>query len=217
MSEVELTQIPVGSALILKSEKKARPFYVDFLSPRWQSRWKQGLSKNHIFRRALGFQKVPWKVLDLTAGFGADCMMALSLGCEVTAVERNPTVFKLLNEGVERAREEATWRDRLKSLKLVQADAIDYLQALQAKDFPNVIYLDPMFEKPKKTAKSPKEMQLLQGLVGESKLEEEQRLLDLALQRALNRVVVKRPLKARALQGLLKHSFKGQSVRYDVY
>ena len=75
-----------------------------------------------------------------------------------------------------------------------------------------------MFDKPKKTAKSPKEMQMLQELLGPApSVEEETQLFDAAMAVARSRVVVKRPLKARALRSSPSHSFKGQSVRYDVY
>lgn len=211
---VEIVDLEIGKALLLKSEPKSRPFYVDFLSPSWRARWK-GVGRNHIFRRALGASESPWRVLDLTAGFGQDAMMALSMGCEVTAVEKNEVVFELLRQGVERAREDETLREKLKHLHLVRAEAKEYLADL--KQAPDVIYLDPMFDKPKKTAKSPKEMQLLQALVGLSSTEQEQQLLDLSLAKALSRVVVKRPLKGAALRGPLKHSYKGQSIRYDVY
>jgi 16S rRNA (guanine1516-N2)-methyltransferase len=213
-SLVEVVELEIGHALVLKSEPKSRPFYVDFLAPSWRARWTV-IGRNHIFRRALGASHLPWHVLDLTAGFGQDAMMSVSMGCTVTAVEKNPTVFQLLSEAVARAQEDELLREKLKNIQLVQADAVEFLNSL--KQAPDVIYLDPMFDKPKKSAKSPKEMQILQALVGTSPMEEEQKLLDHSLQKASSRVVVKRPLKGTALKGPLSHSYKGQSVRYDVY
>ena len=219
--QVQVVDLEFGIGLLLTSEKKSRPYFVDFLSSSWKSRWK-GLGKGHIFRKALGAHKMPWRVLDLTAGFGQDAMMAVSMGCDVVAIEKNETVYRLLSEGVERARiESVELLEKLKRFELIRSEAKEFLQKLissphSAMKF-DAIYLDPMFEKPKKSAKSPKEMQLLQGLVGASNEAEEQELLNLALQLGAKRVVVKRPLKGQMLKGPLKPSYKGQSVRYDIY
>jgi hypothetical protein len=48
-------------------------------------------------------------------------------------------------------------------------------------------------------------------------LAELEQLLETALAAAKERVVVKQPLKGRALKANPKASFKGQSIRYDVY
>jgi 16S rRNA (guanine1516-N2)-methyltransferase len=199
--------------------KKGKPYYVDFLSVSWRSRFQKGLPKNHIFRRALGVNSEPLKVVDATAGFGQDALMILSMGFEVTAVERSKEVMSVLEDGIERARrEDVGMKKAFEKLKIVQADTRDYLAGLKAEEKPDVVYLDPMFDKPKKKAKSPKEMQLLQELLGQPPApEEEMQLFDAAFKAAKKRVVVKRPIKARALKPSPAHSYKGQSVRYDVY
>jgi 16S rRNA (guanine1516-N2)-methyltransferase len=199
--------------------KKGKPYYVDFLSVSWRSRFQKGLPKNHIFRRALGASSESLKVVDATAGFGQDALMILSMGCEVTAVERSKEVMSVLEDGIERARrEDIGMKKAFEKLKIVLADTRDYLAGLKAEERPDVVYLDPMFDKPKKTAKSPKEMQLLQELLGHPPTaEEEIQLFDAAFKAAKKRVVVKRPIKAKALKPSPAHSYKGQSVRYDVY
>jgi 16S rRNA (guanine1516-N2)-methyltransferase len=180
----------------------------------WRTRFQQPLGRNHIFRRALG--AVPGerlRVTDATAGFAQDSMLALSLGCEVTAIERSPVIALLIEEAVARARRDDEWlRERLAGLRLVTADALTYLPEHEP---PDVVYIDPMFSKPKSSAKSPKEMQLLQELLGDQPSGETE-LLEAARRVARRRVVVKRPLKARASLAP-SHSYKGQSVRYDVY
>lgn len=194
-------------------KKLGKPYHVDFLSATWKSRFHQPLGRNHIFRRALGVKDEVLSVVDATAGFGQDAVLAVSLGCKVTAVERSPVVAELLRDGVERAvREDHLLRTKMASLEIVQADAVEFLKT----HTPDVVYIDPMFEKPKKTAKSPKEMQLLQELLDASGAADEAKLFDAAMAVARQRVVVKRPLKGKAIKAP-SHSFKGQSIRYDVY
>lgn len=216
---VELVRSEFGVGLGFKDVKRGKPYYVDFLSVSWRSRFQKGLPKNHIFRRALGKNSEPLKVVDATAGFGQDTVMILSMGCEVVALERSKEVMSVLEDGVERARrEDAGMKKAFEKLKVVNADAREYLSKLNPDETPDVVYLDPMFDKPKKTAKSPKEMQLLQELLGQPPTaEEELQLFEAAFKAAKNRVVVKRPIKAKALKPSPTHSYKGQSVRYDVY
>lgn len=197
--------------------KKGKPYFVDWLTAAWRSRFQQPLSRQHIFRRALGADE-PLTVFDATAGFGQDALMALSLGCAVRAVESNPVVFELLKDGVTRARnEDANMKVWLAKLELVHGDSREILAATAKDKAPDVVFMDPMFVKNKQTAKSPKEMQLLQDLLAPANISEQEDLVNKALKIARKRVVVKRPLKARALKDKVSHSYKGQSIRYDVY
>jgi 16S rRNA (guanine1516-N2)-methyltransferase len=208
----------VGLQFVDKALGK-KPYYVDFVDLNWKQRFAKGLPRHHIFRKALGLHDGRGHLLDATAGFGQDAVMALTLGVSVTAVERSAVVGELLKDGLARAiGEDETLKSRLAKLKVITADSVDYLAKLKAADAPDVIYLDPMFDKPKKSAKSPKEMQLLQALLGPPpSAEEELKLFEKALAVAKKRVVVKRALKAKALRANPSSSFKGQSVRYDVY
>ncbi|MBX3021014.1 MAG: class I SAM-dependent methyltransferase [Bdellovibrionales bacterium] len=207
-----------GLALGFCDRTRGKPYVVDFLNTTWKARFQQPLGRNHIFRRALGVRDEKVSVLDATAGFGQDAVLATSLGCKVTAVERSLAISLVLQDGIERARrEDETLRSKLGHLTLRTADSLNYLKELAAADAPDVVYIDPMFDKPKKSAKSPKEMQLLQELLEPPKPAEEENLFAAALAVARRRVVVKRPLKGRALKSAPAHSFKGQSVRYDVY
>lgn len=213
---VKLIEIDGAVGLGFDDEKRGKPYFVDFLSPSWRLKLHKGIPRSHILRRALGATKGTPLVCDATAGFGGDSVLALSAGCEVVAIERSPLVYQVLADGLRRAGEESPDLKKLFSkFRLLQGDALKVLNGLQPR--PQVVYLDPMFEKPKKNAKSPKAMQLLQELLGESSLDEELALLDAAWAATLSRVVVKRPLKAPALKPSPAHTFKGQSVRYDVY
>lgn len=205
-------------ALAFSDRKRGKPFAVDFLSSTWRSRWQQGLTRNHIFRRALGVRDEPLRILDATAGFGQDAALMATMGCSVVAVEKSPVVALVLRDALERARlESEILRAKLDLIQVVGADSADYLSQLSEENRPDVVYIDPMFDKPKKSAKSPKEMQLLQELLPETPATEVMKLIEIAISKARERVVVKQPLKARALKPNPTHMFKGQSVRYDVY
>lgn len=212
--KVVISDLAIGLGFVDK--KRGKPYYVDFLTAAWRTRLTMGLPKNHIFRRALGIKDQPLRVIDATAGFGQDSMLALSMGCETIAVEKSNVVVTVLRNGVMRAmREDESLRGKFENLSVVEADSMIFLEQIDAGD---VVYLDPMFDKPKKSAKSPKEMQLLQELLGPAPtLEEEEKLFHKAFANARQRVVVKRPLKGKALVRTPTHSYKGQSIRYDVY
>jgi 16S rRNA (guanine1516-N2)-methyltransferase len=216
---VKVVESEAGVGLAFEDAKRGKPYYVDFLTVAWRSNFQKGLPKAHIFRRALGVQAKPLKILDATAGFGQDSALMLSMGCNVIALERSKEVARVLRDGIERAvREDELFKTKFKNMKVIESDAREWLKNVNPSDAPDVVYIDPMFDKPKKSAKSPKEMQLLQELLGTApSSEEEIELLTLALNAAKSRVVVKRPLKARALISSPAHSYKGQSIRYDVY
>jgi 16S rRNA (guanine1516-N2)-methyltransferase len=206
-----------GIGLAFDDPKRGKPYFVDFTSANWRDRIAKGLPRNHIFRRALGVQKGRTaRICDATAGFGQDAMMAYSMGCEVVAIERSELVAKVLMDGLVRASRKGLLVNE--RFKVVQADAVEWFAELNEAARPDVVYLDPMFDKPKKKSKSPKEMQLLQELLGvPPSLVEEESLFRAAMKAARDRVVVKRPLKARALTPDPSHSFMGKSVRFDVY
>ncbi len=213
-SKVKLVREGDAVGLAFSDAKRGKPFFVDFTTGDWRRRFKQGLTKKHIFRRALNWREGQ-VICDATAGFGQDTAMALTLGALVVAIERSPVVAEVLKDGVRRAREASEDLNKLFSkLEIREGDAREILPQLQ----PDIVYLDPMFMKMKGKAKSPKSMQLLQELIGPSSPEEEQELFNAAWSAARSRVVVKRPLKFRIEKGPLPtHSLKGQSIRYDVY
>ncbi len=214
---VKLIEQEGAVGLAFSDETKGKPFFVDFLTPGWKKNFTDGLPRNHIFRRALGAATAKPRVCDATAGFGSDAVLALAMGCEVVALERSTLVAKVLRDGVQRAaRQDLQMKLMFARLELLEGDAMEQLGSLNPR--PDVVFLDPMFDKPKKKAKSPKSMQMLQELLGQPPTEaEEEKLFAVAWDTCRKRVVVKRPIKARALRPGAAHSFKGQSVRYDVY
>ncbi|USN46545.1 MAG: class I SAM-dependent methyltransferase [Pseudobdellovibrionaceae bacterium] len=181
-------------------------------------RLKSRLGRNDILFKALGGPLGLTKVIDATAGFCTDALVLAASGFDVVAVEKNSLVVELVRDGMVRAAQAGieTLAKCLNHLKLVEANSIQFLEALPVHQRPQVIYLDPMFPDPKKPAKSKKQMQVLQEndpVDGESDV----LLLERALQVATHRVVVKRPIKAPELKTGYQHQFKGRSIRYDMY
>jgi 16S rRNA (guanine1516-N2)-methyltransferase len=155
-------------------------------------------------------------VVDATAGLGRDSFVMATNGCTVTMCERMPVVAALLEDGLMRANISIDTMEIAARMSLVKCGAADYLERLSAMDFPDVVYLDPMFPVSGKSALVKKEMRLFHSLVGLD--EDSAALLDIALQRARHRVVVKRPPKAPYLaERKPQLSVSGKAVRFDIY
>ncbi len=185
---------------------------IDFVNDRanYERPLKKG--KSEIIARALGINKGLTDILDLTAGLAQDAAVFARLGCRVRAVERSPLIFPLLEDARLRALTKKEW---VKNLEFIFSDSFSFLQKLKVSELPQVIYIDPMFPEKKKTALPRKEMQIFRELIGED--QDSSQLVALAQEKALDRVVVKRPLKAPDLAPGVTHRFEGNSVRYDLY
>lgn len=178
----------------------------------------QGRSLRQPLARAVGLRKgEPWRprVVDATAGFGEDAWLLASLGCDVTAVERNPVMAALLADGLRRAGEEQPEIEA--RMRVIAGDSPDVLRGLADDARPEVVYMDPMFPSAaERKAAERKPMRVLRMLAGGD--EDAGELLAAALAAATRRVVVKRPTKAEPVgRRTPTTTHEGQSVRYDVY
>lgn len=196
--------------------KKFKPVLIDF--NKLDNDWKfKSIGKNFDLCKAVGIKKTnnntqtqsPLTVLDATAGLGGDSFILAKMGCDITMLERNNILAQLLENALE------NYQNNLikPHLKFIHTSALDFLKTCEKF---NIIYLDPMFPEKNNTALVKKEMQVLQDLVGGDL--ESNELLTLALEKAINRVVVKRPKGAVYLNNQKpSYEIKGKSVRYDVY
>ena len=169
---------------------------------------------------AVGFRKGRPSVLDATAGLGADAFRLAYNGCRVTAVERSPILFALLEDGLRRALEVPELAEQLGGrLRLVQADSRELLARIAAEEaaenLPDVVYLDPMFAPRTKSALVKVEMRVIGQLVGGDPDAGE--LFERARAVARQRVVVKRHMHAAPLAANPSHSNSDTTTRYDVY
>lgn len=179
---------------------------IDFLQDQARYKRKGHRGKSESIAKALGAGKGLRRVLDATAGLAQDSFFLTQLGFEVTATERSAILYLLLKDGERRLGPEA-------KIHFIFSDAAKYICS---KEFSaEAIYMDPMFPEKKKTALPRKEMQIFRKLVGDD--QDATELLKTALASSAQRVVVKRPLKAPALQENPIHSFTGTTVRFDLY
>jgi 16S rRNA (guanine1516-N2)-methyltransferase len=190
------------------------PIYVDFVGgPHGYAR---RVKRFGLIFQAIGFRRGRPTVLDATAGLGGDAFRLAYHGCRVTAVERSPTLFALLQDGLTRAERVPEIREHLGNrLLLVHADARDLLQRLSPPDVPDVVYLDPMFPIRKTSALAKIEMRALRQIVGDDS--DARELFELARAVARQRVVVKRHRRAEPLAPRPAHTFSDKTTRFDVY
>ncbi len=216
---------PEGLGLQTLGEKSPGVIRVDFVGGAVQHRRQFGGGKGQMIAKAVGLKSSfrPF-VLDATAGLGKDAFVLATLGCTLQLHERNPVVFALLADGLQRAHRQASvedfeLREILARVSLQARDSLDYLRGLNEgadNKKPDVIYLDPMFPERQKSASVKKEMKAFHALVGEDPDASE--MLELALAQVEYRVVVKRPRKAPFIsQRKPSFQLEGKSGRYDIY
>ncbi len=198
------------------NDKSTGAIWVDFTQGKSAYRQKhQGKGKLPI-SKACGIKRGNRpSIIDATAGLGQDAFVLAGLGCDVICIEQHPIVAALLEDGLARGRESEQWIQEIVSrMTLFNAKAEDLLPLNAAE----VIYLDPMFphQQNKKQAKVKKGMHLFRAFPGTSS--DELSLLNVALQCATDRVVVKRPDWALPLaKQQATYQINSKNHRYDVY
>jgi 16S rRNA (guanine1516-N2)-methyltransferase len=191
---------------------------VNFASPTMTYRLKHGGGRSQALARAVGLKK-GWEptIIDATAGLGRDGFILAYLGCYVHMLERSQILAALLEDALQRdVQPEQVAVIIEKRLRFSHADSIVFLQKLQQKNYPDVIYLDPMYPERTKSSLVKKEMRILRKLAGDD--QDAAGLLSIALACARNRVVVKRPRLAQTLNSITpSHQITGKTSRFDVY
>lgn len=188
---------------------------VDFVGGAVGHRFRSGEGRGQALAKAVGFSSgVTPDVVDATAGLGRDAFLLASLGARVTLIERSQTMHDLLAEGLERARQEGgRYAETIARMTLLHGDSSILLPQLN----PQVVLIDPMHPTRDNTALVKKEMRLIREIVGADT--DSSQLMQVALEVAQNRVVLKWPLRAEPMEGVRKpsHQILGKSTRYDVF
>ncbi|MEH6358385.1 MAG: class I SAM-dependent methyltransferase [Pseudomonadales bacterium] len=206
-----------GVGLKQSGRKAPNPVIIDFVGGTLGFRGKRSSHTKELVANAVGVKgdKMP-TVLDATAGLGRDSFILASRGCLVTMLERSPVVALMLEDALSRAAGDFEVRNITRRMNLQHSDASEFMRSLSPQDYPEVVYLDPMFPERSKSASVKKEMRLLQQLLGADMDTKE--LFDAALQVATRRVVVKRPKMAPCISELKPHHVvEGKSGRFDIY
>lgn len=224
---IEQSPVPTTHRLVLTGERlelrelgvgAPGPVYVDFTAGAADYRRRWGGGRQQPLARAVGLKSsAAPTVVDPTAGLGQDAFVLACLGCSVRLVERSPVIAALLRDGLRRAMQNPdTSAVVTERMSLQVADGREYLLYLDENQWPDVIYLDPMYPHRRKTALAGKEMRLLRTLAGDDPDAAE--LLAVALTRARRRVVVKRPRRAPALSGPMPDArIIAPNTRFDLY
>lgn len=188
---------------------------VDFVGGVVGHRFRSGEGRGQALAKAAGFSpRVTPEIVDATAGLGRDAFLLASLGARVTLIERSATMHDLLAEGLERARAEGgRYAETVARMTLIHGDSCALLPQLN----PQVVLVDPMHPPRNNTALVKKEMRLIREIVGTDP--DAAQLMQIALETARNRVVLKWPLRAEPMPALPKpsHQISGKSTRYDVF
>ncbi|RDI48633.1 class I SAM-dependent methyltransferase [Aquicella lusitana] len=212
-----LVLTPDYLALQKTSDTKQAPFHIDYLSGKLRYRSKQAGLRNELLARAMGINpRCQPVIVDATAGLGRDSFILATLGFHIILLERSPILYVLLEDALQRAQKDPNIALITNRLRLIETDAITWLQSLPRSQRPDIIYLDPMFPPRKKSASVKKEMVILQNLLGKD--EDANMLFEVALSCAASRVVVKRPRTAVNIAERAPHfSILGKSNRFDIY
>lgn len=160
-----------------------------------------GFSRSGL-AKACAVTRMP-RILDALSGWGTDGLTMAAFGCQVVCCEVKPLVATL---------------SRARALNVAPethyfcGDAVEFMR-LGSHEF-DVIYLDDMFPLHPKGARPSKSLQILRELAANCDLT---KVLDLALEVAKDRVVVKRRRNQSPASMEPDWSIEGKTVRFDVY
>ena len=179
-------------------------------------RIKAGRLNSELLVKAAKIKKAEGELnaVDATAGLGEDSLLLAAAGFRVTLYERNPVVYELLKDALERAAQIPELAPVVARMTAVHADSVAGMASLEAP--PDVILLDPMFPARQKSALVKKKLQMIQKL--EQPCDDEITLLLTAMEAKPKKLIVKRPPKGEYLAGLKPdHSIEGKAVRFDCF
>lgn len=200
-----------GSLYWIKNRKRQQINWFDKHRPYHQI----GMSKKqHKLIQAIhGRMTVKPIVFDACAGLGYDTFLMSLSGCDVIACEKNASIFALLADMHAKANNQS-WLGQGK-IKIIFGCAVQIMHEWpEYRIRPDVVYLDPMFDKDFK-GEVKANAALLKSLVA---VENTDQLFKLALSTARYKVVVKRPLAAKPLSDSKPtYTIQGKTTRYDVY
>ena len=178
-------------------------------------RLKYGKGRGQNLAKAVGMKSNKNRnIIDATAGLGYDSFILASLGAKVTLIERSQKMHELLQNGINEGISFGGEIEKIiNRMELLFGDSKDILPKLT----PEVIMIDTMYKERKKTALVKNKMRLVREIVGPDTDYIE--LLEVALNCAKNRVVLKQPRYAEPIKDIKKcsHQILGKTIRYDIF
>lgn len=188
---------------------------VDFVEGAVAHRLRFGGGRGQDLAKAMGLRagKTPM-IVDATAGLGRDSFLLASLGAQVILIERSEKMHTLLVQGMERAAKEGgQFREIIGRMTLLKGDAKNLIPELSCE----AILIDPMHPERKSSALVRQDLRQVREIVGTD--DDAADLVQLALEHARKRVVLKWPAKADPIKGIKRctHQIRGKTTRYDVF
>lgn len=178
-------------------------------------RLKYGKGRGQNLAKAVGFKLNKNRtIIDATAGLGYDAFILASLGANVTLIERSEKIYDLLKAAISEAKLYGGEISKIVNrMNLLFGDSKDILPNIA----PEVILIDTMYKNRKKSALVKNDMRLVREVVGSDSDHVE--LINVALNNASKRVVIKQPRYAETLDNIkgCSHQILGKTIRYDVY
>tara|TARA_B100000768_G_scaffold132233_1_gene122859 strand:- start:120 stop:704 length:585 start_codon:yes stop_codon:yes gene_type:complete len=178
-------------------------------------RLKYGRGRGQNLAKAVGMKSNKNRtIIDATAGLGYDAFILASLGANVTLIERSEKIHNLLQDGISEAKLHGGEISKIVNrMNLLFGDSKDILPRIG----PEVILIDTMYKERKKTALVKNNMRLVREVVGSDP--DYVDLINVALNCATKRVVIKQPRYAEPLEDIkaCSHQILGKTIRYDVY
>ena len=178
-------------------------------------RLKYGKGRGQNLAKAVGLKfNKNRTIIDATAGLGYDAFILASLGANVTLIERSEKIYDLLKSAISEAKLYGGEISKIVNrMNLLFGDSKDILPKIA----PEVILIDTMYKERKKSALVKNDMRLVREVVGSDSDHVE--LINVALNNASKRVVIKQPRYAETLDNIkgCSHQILGKTIRYDVY
>ena len=178
-------------------------------------RLKYGRGRGQNLAKAVGMKSNKNRtIIDATAGLGYDAFILASLGANVTLIERSEKIHSLLRDGISEAKLHGGEISKIVNrMDLLFGDSKDILPTIA----PEVILIDTMYKDRKKSALVKNNMRLIREVVGSDP--DYVDLINVALNCATKRVVIKQPRYAEPLEDIkaCSHQILGKTIRYDVY
>jgi len=178
-------------------------------------RLKYGKGRGQNLAKAVGFKfNKNRTIIDATAGLGYDAFILASLGANVTLIERSEKIYGLLKAAISEAQLYGGEISKIVNrMNLLFGDSKDILPNIA----PEVILIDTMYKDRKKSALVKNDMRLVREVVGSDS--DHVDLINVALNNASKRVVIKQPRYAETLDNIkgCSHQILGKTIRYDVY
>jgi 16S rRNA (guanine1516-N2)-methyltransferase len=210
--EAHLELSDAGLFFFHPDARASNKFHIDFHSG--SSGWRlKRADHEKLIKKALGKSDKPLRILDCTAGLLQDTLLFLSLGHQVTAVEQSKLLFLLLQDALRRSR--ASHGSLLENLTLIQGNACMFIK--EADNF-DVVYFDPMYPTSKKTALGSGQLDYLAKVLEiEGFRNEPQEDFEVLRLMPVKKMIVKRPIKAKAFAEGINYKVPGKTTRFDVY